>query len=151
MPSIDATRSHSADALLFAPIDPIASGALALDARHAMHWEICGRQHGVPLVFLHGGPGGGSLPHHRRFYDPSFWRIVLYDQRGAGRSTPSADIVDNTTPRLVDDLERLRAHLRIERWLLFGGSWGSTLALAYAQAHAERVLGMVLRLSLIHI
>jgi len=96
-------------------------------------------------VFVHGGPGGGSLPHHRRYYNPSFWRIVLYDQRGAGRSTPVADIVDNTTPHLVADLERLREHLRIDRWMLFGGSWGSTLALAYAEAHPERVLGLVLR------
>ena len=118
---------------------------LALDSHHTMHWETCGRGDGVPLVFLHGGPGGGSLPHHRRFYDPAFWRIVLYDQRGAGRSTPVADLVDNTTPHLVADLERLRNHLRVERWLLFGGSWGSTLALAYAEAHPDRVLGLVLR------
>ena len=110
-----------------------------------MHWEECGNPDGVPLLFVHGGPGGGSLPHHRRFYDPSFWRIVLYDQRGAGRSTPIADVTDNTTQHLVADIERLRAHLNIDRWLLFGGSWGSTLALVYAQAHPERVLGLVLR------
>jgi proline iminopeptidase len=141
----DANRPQSADGLLFPACDPVASGALALDGRHAMHWEICGRQNGVPLVFIHGGPGGGSLPHHRRFYDPTFWQIVLYDQRGAGRSTPVADITDNTTQHLVADLERLRVHLGIDRWLLFGGSWGSTLALAYAQAHPDRVLGLVLR------
>ena len=110
-----------------------------------MRWEICGNSTGVPLVFIHGGPGGGSLPHHRRYYDPAVWRIVLYDQRGAGRSTPVADVVDNTTAHLVADLERLRLHLGIERWLLFGGSWGSTLALAYAEAHPQRVLGLVLR------
>ena len=110
-----------------------------------MHWETCGNPAGVPLVFLHGGPGGGCLPHHRRFYDPAFWRIVLYDQRGAGRSTPTASLVDNTTQHLVADLERLREELRVERWLVFGGSWGSTLALAYAQAHPDRVLGLVLR------
>jgi proline iminopeptidase len=110
-----------------------------------MHGEMCGNADGVPLVFVHGGPGGGSLPHHRRFYDPSFWRIVLYDQRGAGRSTPVADIVDNTTAHLVNDLDRLRAHLGVERWVLFGGSWGSTLALAYAETYPQRVLGLVLR------
>jgi proline iminopeptidase len=144
-PVIDANRLQSADALLFPACDPLASGALPLDERHVMHWEICGRRDGVPLVFLHGGPGGGCLPHHRRFYDPAYWKIVLYDQRGAGRSTPVADVTDNTTPHLVADLERLRSHLGIERWLLFGGSWGSTLALSYAQAHPERVLGLVLR------
>ena len=141
----DATRTPSPDALLYPACTPSASGTLQLDRRHAMHWEVCGNAAGVPLVFVHGGPGGGSLPHHRRYYNPSFWRIVLYDQRGAGRSTPVADIVDNTTAHLVADLERLREHLRIERWVLFGGSWGSTLALAYAEAHPERVLGLVLR------
>ena len=142
---IDSIRSNPPDDALFPECAPRASGMLALDSRHAMHWEECGNPNGVPLLFVHGGPGGGSLPHHRRFYDPSFWRIVLYDQRGAGRSTPAADLIDNTTQHLVDDIERLRAHLGIERWLLFGGSWGSTLALVYAQAHPERVLGLVLR------
>ena len=141
----DATRTPSSDALLYPACQPSASGTLQLDRRHAMHWEVCGNVAGMPLVFIHGGPGGGSLPHHRRYYNPSFWRIVLYDQRGAGRSTPVADLVDNTTPHLVADLERLRLHLAIDRWVLFGGSWGSTLALAYAQAHPERVLGLVLR------
>ena len=110
-----------------------------------MHWEVCGNERGVPLVFIHGGPGGGSLPHHRRFYDPAVWRIVLYDQRGAGRSSPVAELADNTTAHLIGDLEKLRAHLAIDRWLLFGGSWGSTLALAYAEVHPERVSGLVLR------
>ncbi|HEY7787144.1 MAG TPA: prolyl aminopeptidase [Casimicrobiaceae bacterium] len=118
---------------------------LALDGRHTMYWEECGNPHGVPLLFIHGGPGGGSLPHHRRFYDPSFFRIVLYDQRGAGRSTPVAELADNTTGHLVADIERLRAHVGIDRWLLFGGSWGSALALVYAQTYPERVLGFVLR------
>src|SRR5437764_3686527 len=112
---IDAARPRSADALLYPPCEPVATGTLALDARHLMHWEVCGNNDGVPLVFIHGGPGGGSLPHHRRFYDPSFWRIALYDQRGAGRSAPIADIVDNTTAHLIGDLEKLRAHLDIER------------------------------------
>ena len=142
---IDATRTPSTDALLYPACQPSATGRLQLDRRHAMHWEECGNPAGVPLVFIHGGPGGGSLPHHRRYYDPVFWRIVLYDQRGAGRSTPVADIVDNTTAHLIADLERLREHLGVERWLLFGGSWGSTLAIAYAQAHPDRVLGLVLR------
>jgi proline iminopeptidase len=142
---IDSIRSHAPEDALYPTCLPRASGMLALDGRHTMHWEECGNPNGVPLLFVHGGPGGGSLPHHRRFYDPSFWRIVLYDQRGAGRSTPAADVVDNTTQRLVDDIERLRAHLGIAQWLLFGGSWGSTLALVYAQAHPERVLGLVLR------
>jgi proline iminopeptidase len=142
---IDSVHIASPEDALYPDCTPRTSGMLRLDARHAMHWEECGNAAGVPLLFVHGGPGGGSLPHHRRYYDPSFWRIVLYDQRGAGRSTPSAEIADNTTAHLIDDIERLREHLRIERWLLFGGSWGSTLALLYAQAHPDRVLGLVLR------
>jgi proline iminopeptidase len=130
---------------LFPEIEPYANGALRVDDLHALYWETCGNARGVPLVFLHGGPGGGCLPHHRRFFDPAFWRITLFDQRGAGRSTPLAEITDNTTAHLVDDIERLRRHLGIERWLVFGGSWGSTLALAYAEAHPERCLGLVLR------
>jgi proline iminopeptidase len=145
MPANDATRSSSPDAALFPDIEPFASGRIPLDAVHVMQWETCGNPQGVPLVFLHGGPGGGCLPHHRRFYDPAFWNIVLYDQRGAGRSTPAAELTDNTTQHLVADLERLRTELAIERWLVFGGSWGSTLALAYAQAHPARVLALVLR------
>jgi proline iminopeptidase len=131
--------------ILFPELDPYATGRLDVDLRHSLYWEACGNPDGVPLVFLHGGPGGASLPHHRRYFDPSLWRIVLYDQRGAGRSTPSAEIADNTTQHLVADLERLRGRLGIDRWVLFGGSWGSTLALAYAEAHANRCLGLVLR------
>ena len=142
---VDTLAATSAEDTLHPDCEPYASGRLALSTRHAMHWEMCGNADGVPIVFLHGGPGGGSLPHHRRFYDPAFWRIVLSDQRGAGRSTPVAEIVDNTTAHLVSDLDRLRAHLGVERWVLFGGSWGSTLALAYAEAHPHRVLGLVLR------
>ena len=142
---IDSSRTHPPESGLYPECAPRTSGMLALDARHTMYYEECGNAHGVPLLFIHGGPGGGSLPHHRRFYDPAFWRIVLYDQRGAGRSTPIADLTDNTTQHLVADIERLRAHLGIDRWLLFGGSWGSTLALVYAQTHPERVLGLVLR------
>ena len=141
----DSLHGQPAEASLYPECIPRTNGMLVLDARHTMYWEECGNPAGIPLLFIHGGPGGGSLPHHRRFYDPSFWRIIVYDQRGAGRSTPAAEIADNTTAHLVDDIERLRAHLGIERWLLFGGSWGSTLALVYAQAHPERVLGLVLR------
>ena len=130
---------------LYPPLVPNRSGRLALDARHAMYWEECGNARGAPVVFLHGGPGGGSAPDHRRYFDPAFYRIVLYDQRGAGLSTPLGELTDNTTGHLVSDLERLRSHLGIERWLVFGGSWGSTLALAYAQTHPQRVLGLVLR------
>jgi len=143
-PVTDGLR-RSSEAVLYPDVEPYASGRIALDAVHTMHWETCGNPAGVPLVFLHGGPGGGSLPHHRRFYDPSFFRIVLYDQRGCGRSTPVGSLADNTTQHLVADLERLREALAIERWVVFGGSWGSTLALAYAQAHPDRVLGLVLR------
>jgi proline iminopeptidase len=141
MPDKSATR----DDVLFPEIEPHVIGRLAVDALHTLYWETCGRPAGVPLVFLHGGPGGGCLPHHRRYFDPSFWRIVLLDQRGAGRSTPAAEIEGNTTQNLIADLEGLRLHLGIERWLVFGGSWGSTLALAYAQAHPARCLGLVLR------
>jgi proline iminopeptidase len=131
--------------VLFPEIEPYTAGRLEVDSIHTLYWEACGRTGGMPVVFLHGGPGGGCLPHHRRYFDPAYWRIVLVDQRGAGRSTPVAELAGNTTQALVADLERLRTHLRIEKWLVFGGSWGSTLALAYAQAHVERCLGLVLR------
>ncbi len=110
-----------------------------------MYWEQVGNPRGQPALFLHGGPGAGAGAVHRRFFDPSHWRVVLFDQRGAGRSRPLGSLVANTTPDLVEDIEVLRRHLGIERWLLFGGSWGSTLALAYAQAHPDRVAGCVLR------
>lgn len=118
---------------------------LKLDETHTMYWEECGNPEGEPILFLHGGPGAGVMAVHRRFYDPSHFRIVLCDQRGAGRSTPHASIERNTTDHLLSDLEALRAHRDIEQWHMFGGSWGSTLALAYAQAFPERCLGMVLR------
>ena len=130
---------------LFPPLEPFDSGRLALDSRHAMYWEQSGNPEGRPAVFLHGGPGAGAAPDHRRFFDPEHYRIVVYDQRGAGRSTPLGELADNTTGHLIADLETLRAHLGIGRWLVFGGSWGSTLGLAYAQAHAARVSGLVLR------
>ncbi len=130
---------------LFPPIEPIESGMLELDGRHDMYWEVCGTPEGRPVVFLHGGPGAGASPDHRRFFDPAHYRIVVFDQRGAGRSTPLGELADNSTPHLIADLERLRLHLDIERWMVFGGSWGSTLALAYAEAHPERVTALVLR------
>jgi proline iminopeptidase len=126
-------------------IEPYASGMLPLDAVHSMYWESSGNPGGVPVVFLHGGPGAGSSSKHRRFFDPAAYRIIVYDQRGAGRSQPLGEVRYNTTPHLVADLELLREHLGIARWLVFGGSWGSTLALAYAEAHPSRVLGLVLR------
>src|SRR5258708_29551165 len=130
---------------LFAPIEPFASGMLDLDAPHRMYFEQSGNPRGVAVVFLHGGPGAGASAVHRQFFDPAFYRIVVYDQRGAGRSTPLRCLENNTTMHLVGDLERLRKHLGIQRWLVFGGSWGSTLALAYAEHHPERCLGLVLR------
>jgi len=130
---------------LFPEIEPRASGMLRLDAIHSMYWEESGRRDGIPAVFLHGGPGAGSTPKHRRFFDPGAYRVIVYDQRGAGRSKPLGELRDNTTPLLIADLESLRHHLGVERWLVFGGSWGSTLAIAYAQAHPERCLGLVLR------
>jgi proline iminopeptidase len=130
---------------LFPPIEPFATGMLKLDAPHALYWEQSGNPRGLPIVFLHGGPGAGATPTHRRFFDPQHYRIIVFDQRGAGRSTPLGAIVDNTTQHLVADMERLREHLAIERWAVFGGSWGSTLALAYAQTHWAHCTGLILR------
>jgi proline iminopeptidase len=130
---------------LFPPINPYESGRLALDGTHVMYWEQSGNPHGVPVVFLHGGPGAGATPVHRRFFDPSAYRIIIFDQRGAGRSEPQGDLTNNTTQDLIDDIEALRVHLGIDRWMVFGGSWGSTLALAYGQAHPDRCIGFVLR------
>lgn len=130
---------------LYPEIKPFAVQRLAVNGGHSLYVEQCGRQDGVPVVFLHGGPGAGCEPYHRQFFDPAVYRAVLFDQRGCGRSTPHAEIVCNTTPDLIADIERIRSALGIEQWLVFGGSWGSTLGLAYAQAHPERVLGLVLR------
>ncbi|MBC8069930.1 MAG: prolyl aminopeptidase [Deltaproteobacteria bacterium] len=121
------------------------SGMLPVSELHTIYWEESGNPRGKPVVFVHGGPGGGTDPKQRRFFDPSVYRIVLFDQRGCGKSTPHASLVDNTTWALVSDMEKLREHLGIERWQIFGGSWGSTLALAYAQKHPERCTELVLR------
>jgi len=130
---------------LYPPIDPYQTGRLKVGDLHTIYWEQSGNPQGVPVVFLHGGPGAGASPTHRRFFDPTHYRIIILDQRGAGRSSPLGEIRDNDLPHLIGDLEQLRTYLGVERWLVFGGSWGSTLALAYAQAHADRVLGLVLR------
>jgi len=132
---------------LFPEIGPFQTGYLPVDTAvgHVMYWEQCGRPDGQPVLFLHGGPGAGAGAVHRRFFDPHFWRVVIFDQRGAGRSRPLGELRNNTTPDLVEDIEKLRRHLGIDRWLLFGGSWGSTLALAYAQAYPQHVVGLVLR------
>lgn len=130
---------------LYPEIQPYQQGMLTLDNIHTMYWEVSGNPAGIPVVFLHGGPGAGASPAHRRFFDPASYRIVVYDQRGAGRSLPLGEIQENTTLHLISDLELLRQHLRIDRWLVFGGSWGSTLALAYGEAHPERCLGFILR------
>lgn len=130
---------------LYPPIEARAWGMFELDGLHAMYWEESGSPHGTPVLFLHGGPGGGASPRARQFFDPWHYRIVVFDQRGAGRSTPLGEVRRNTTQLLIDDIERLRVSLGIERWLVFGGSWGSTLALAYGIAHPERCLGFVLR------
>lgn len=130
---------------LYPAIEALASGMLSLDHGHCMYWESVGNPKGIPVVFLHGGPGAGCTSDHRRLFDPAAYHIVLFDQRGAGRSTPAGCIDANTTTLLIADMERLREQLAIERWLIFGGSWGSTLALAYGEAHPERCLGFVLR------
>jgi proline iminopeptidase len=118
---------------------------LRVDSRHQVYWEESGNPRGVPVLFLHGGPGAGATPAHRRFFDPNFYRIVILDQRGAGRSLPHGEIVDNTTPLLVEDIEAVRKHRGIDQWHVFGGSWGSTLAIAYAEAHPSRVRALILR------
>ncbi len=129
----------------YPPIEPFSAGMLKLDSTHRMYWEQSGRSDGIPVLFLHGGPGAGASSVHRRFFDPEVFRVVIHDQRGAGRSTPRGELRENTTWHLVQDIETLRTTLGIEQFLLFGGSWGSTLALAYAEAHPERCLGFVLR------
>ena len=130
---------------LYPEIAPYQTGTLSVDERHTLYWEQCGNPAGKPVVMLHGGPGAGCNAKMRRFHDPAKYRIVLFDQRGAGRSTPHADLVDNTTWNLVADIEKLRELLGIERWQVFGGSWGATLALAYAETHPQRVTELVLR------
>ena len=130
---------------LYPAIEPYRTGYLDVGEGHRLYWEQCGNPEGKPAVFLHGGPGAGCSPDHRRLFDPEIYNILLFDQRGCGRSTPHASLEANTTWHLVADIERLREAARVEKWLVFGGSWGSTLALAYAQAHPDRASELVLR------
>lgn len=130
---------------LYAPLEPYDIGYLKVSDVHQLYYEQCGNPNGKPVVFLHGGPGAGLVPEYRRFFDPETYRVILFEQRGSGRSIPHASLEDNTTWHLVEDIEKLRAHFGVEQWLVFGGSWGSTLALAYAETHPERVRGLVLR------
>jgi proline iminopeptidase len=130
---------------LYPPIEPYNTGRLRVSGVHEIYYEESGNPRGKPVVFVHGGPGSGTDGKQRRFFDPSHYRIVLFDQRGAGKSTPHASLEDNTTWHLVADMEALREHLGIDRWQVFGGSWGSTLALAYAEKHPDRVTALVLR------
>src|SRR2546427_170486 len=130
---------------LYKPIEPFDSRHLKVSDLHDIYYEQCGNAKGKPVVFLHGGPGGGIVPEYRQFHDPNAYRIVLFDQRGSGKSTPHASLEENTTWDLVADIEKLRAHLGIENWQVFGGSWGSTLSLAYAETHPERATELVLR------
>lgn len=131
--------------MLYPPLQPYAIHALKVDETHTIYVEESGRADGHPVVFVHGGPGGGTEPWHRQFFDPQRFRIILFDQRGCGRSTPYASLQNNTTWHLVSDMEQIREHLGIDQWSVFGGSWGSTLALTYAQQHPQRVTGLVLR------
>ncbi|KAK6119905.1 hypothetical protein DH2020_046352 [Rehmannia glutinosa] len=130
---------------LYPDIELYNTGFLKVSDIHTIYYEQSGNPDGYPVVFLHGGPGGGTSPSNRKFFDPNFYRIILFDQRGAGRSTPHACLEENTTWDLIEDIEKLRDHLKVPEWLVFGGSWGSTLALAYSESHPDKVTGMVLR------
>lgn len=126
-------------------IEPYFEGRLKVSDLHEIHYEQVGNPEGSPILFIHGGPGGGIEPNHRRYFDPRYYRVILFDQRGCGRSTPYAELRENTTWDLVGDIEKLKKHLGISKWIVFGGSWGSTLALAYSQTHPESVKGLILR------
>jgi proline iminopeptidase len=140
-----ADQNQAAGDAFYPPIEPYRRDLLDVGGGHRIHFEESGNPHGFPVIFVHGGPGSQSRPVHRRFFDPDFYRVILFDQRGCGHSTPLGSLSDNTTSHLIADMDRLRRHLNVERWLLFGGSWGSTLSLAYALSHADRVAGMILR------
>ncbi len=130
---------------LYPHIEPYVNHTFHVEPPHKLHVEECGNPKGIPVVFLHGGPGSGCEPYHRRFFDPDRYRIILFDQRGCGRSSPHAELHNNTTQALVSDIELIREKLGIDKWVVFGGSWGSTLGLVYAETHPERVLGLMLR------
>lgn len=129
----------------YPPIEVNESGFLAVDKTHQLYYEVSGNPNGKPIVFLHGGPGAGTKPLHRQLFDPKKYRIVIFDQRGAGQSTPHANLENNSTWDLVADIEKLRTHLNVDKWVVFGGSWGSTLSMAYAITHPDRVKGLILR------
>ena len=130
---------------LYPQLAPYRAFRLLVEPPHNLYVEECGNRNGLPVLFLHGGPGAGCEPYHRRFFDPKLYRIVLFDQRGCGRSRPHGALESNTTAALIEDIERIREELGIERWVVFGGSWGSTLGLAYAETHPTRILGLILR------
>lgn len=131
--------------ILYPPTTPYAQHSLQVDSKHRLYLEESGNPNGLPVLFVHGGPGGGCSPIHRQFFNPNEYRIILFDQRGCGQSQPHACLTNNTTAHLIEDMEKIRQHLQIDKWLLFGGSWGSTLSLLYAQSYPERVYGMILR------
>jgi proline iminopeptidase len=130
---------------LYPPLEPFARHTIDVHPPHRLHVIECGNPHGIPVLFVHGGPGGGCEPYHRQYFDPERFRIILFDQRGCGRSVPHAELEGNDTQALLSDMEVIRERLGVRRWLLFGGSWGSTLSLLYAQAYTGRVLGLILR------
>lgn len=130
---------------LYPPIEPYNQGKLKVSELHTIHYEESGNPQGKPVIFLHGGPGGGIAPMYRQYFNPQQWRIIIFAQRGCGQSTPYAELKENTTWDLVNDIEKLRKHLNIEQWVVFGGSWGSTLALAYSQTHPDPCKGLILR------
>ncbi len=130
---------------LYPDIRTYAEHRLAVDSVHKLYIEECGNPEGIPILLIHGGPGAGCGRYERRFFDPERYRIILFDQRGAGRSTPHAELENNTTPHLLEDIEAIRCYLKIDRWALFGGSWGSTLALLYAEKYPDKIIGMILR------
>ncbi len=131
--------------ILYPPIKPFVQHSLQVDSTHVLHIEECGNPNGIPVIFIHGGPGSSYNAIHRQFFDPSAYRIILFDQRGCGQSKPHACLTNNTTAHLIEDMDKIRRHLKIDKWLLFGGSWGSTLALLYAQTYPERVFNLILR------
>ncbi|MGB2352984.1 MAG: prolyl aminopeptidase, partial [Candidatus Poseidoniaceae archaeon] len=137
--------SESIDDVLYPKIEAYATGMLSVSERHTIAWECAGNPEGIPVIVIHGGPGGGSQPSYRQYFDPQKWNIIQFDQRGCGKSTPYADLEDNTTMHLVSDIEALRKHFDIETWHVFGGSWGSTLSLIYGISHPERVRSFILR------
>ena len=139
------SQTQSLEEILYPPLEPYKVEQLKVSDIHNIYFEQSGNPQGKPVLFVHGGPGGGTQPNHRRYFNPKIYRIILVDQRGCGKSTPHAELKENTTSDLIEDFEKIRTHLNIEKWQLFGGSWGSSLALAYGQRHPQRVTELVLR------